>query len=146
MYLNHSKTKMYCILVFFNYHVLTRLWLCAYTESSYFKLSPSTLCLVTILVYQLSHVVYANGLHTSLLRHLRSRIPLGICLPVSLQRRLGYPNPPRSSTSCPRRGPHDPFQRLSQATSVVDVTEGVATLYMKWVFPRFGIPKKIISD
>ena len=24
--------------------------------------------------------------------------------------------------------------------------EGVATLYMKWVFPRFGTPKKIISD
>ena len=24
--------------------------------------------------------------------------------------------------------------------------EGVATLYMKWVFPRFRIPKKIISD
>ena len=87
-----------------------------------FQTSPSALCLVTILVYQLSHVVYAHGLHTLLLRYLRSRIPFGICLPIPLQRRLGYPNPPRSSTSYPHRGSHDPFQRLSQATSVVDIT------------------------
>ena len=31
MYINSSKTKMYCILVFLNYHVQTRLWLCAFT-------------------------------------------------------------------------------------------------------------------
>ena len=87
-----------------------------------FKTSPSTLCLVTILMYQLSHVVYAHCLHTSLLRHLWSRIPPGFRLSVSLQWRLGYSNSPGSPTPCPRRGPHYPLQRLSQATSVVDIT------------------------
>ena len=71
---------------------------------------------------KLSHVVYAHRLHTSLLCHIRPRIPLGVCLPIPLSRWLGYPCSPRSPVTCPSWGPHHPLQRLSQETSVVDVT------------------------
>ena len=51
MYLNRSKTKMYCILVFLKYHVLFVSGCVPSSEPSSFKTSPSTLCLVTILMY-----------------------------------------------------------------------------------------------
>ena len=126
MYLNHSKTKMICILVFFNYHFILSshcLWLCASTlglRAS--RMDPSATHLVIILVYKLSHVVYAHSLHMKLLHYLWSRIPSWIHLPLPLSQRLGYPSPSRSSTTCVSRGSHDPLQCLSQAMSVVDVT------------------------
>ena len=47
MYLNHSKTKMFCILVFFNYHILFVFWLCASTLSHRTsRFNPSAICLV----------------------------------------------------------------------------------------------------
>ena len=47
MYINRSKTKMFCILVFLNYHASFVLWLCASTLSLRISRSnPSAICLV----------------------------------------------------------------------------------------------------
>ena len=47
MYINSSKTKMFCILVFLNYHTSFALWLCASTLSlCTSKSNPSAIRLV----------------------------------------------------------------------------------------------------
>ena len=125
MYINSSKTKMYCILVFLNYHALTHLWLCAFSLWAFVLQElvqvPRILWLYSCT--KLSHVVYAHHLHTSLLCYIQSRIPLGIHLLIPLSRWLGYPRSPRSPVTRSPWGPHHPLQRLSQETSVVDVTQ-----------------------
>ena len=106
------------------YHVLTRLWLCAFTlslcASSPVQVQPA---LWLYSCTKLSHVVYAHHrVHTELLCYLRPRFPLGVRLSIPISRRLGYSYSSRSSITRTRRGSHNPLQRLSQATSVVDVT------------------------
>ena len=96
--------------------------MCLYSEPSCFKSNPSATHLVIILVYWLSHVVYAHSLHTQLLCYLQSRFSPRICLPLPLSQQLGHPNSTRASTTHACQGPHNPLQCLSQATSVEDVT------------------------
>ena len=89
-------------------------------------------------VLKLSHIVHAHSLHTSLLCYLQPRIPSQLCLPLSLQQRLGHLSPSRSPATSAHQGSHNPFQHLSQATSVVDITSPLShapqsrVVHMEW--------------
>ena len=76
-------------------------------------------------VYKSRHVIHAQWSHCqshTLLRHLWSHLPIGVCLPLPILRRLDSLSAPRTSVTHTYRGSHTTPSHLSQATSVVDIT------------------------
>ena len=99
------------------------LLLCPHTKA---KLCDFYLCTIYC------HVIYAqwpDRASDTLLRYLRPYLSLGIRLSLPISWRLDPSGPSRSSVTHSHWGSHTTPSRLSQATSVVDVTRRVDTLH-----------------